>query len=110
MAIRPTDLQSALIVSTQAPPTNQRAEEATRLAQTAAQQQFVGQTEQRNERIAESGNARGNRVEVKEKPDQQEPQGRRQRRERKPGDPFEEVVEEAAGISDEPPHLIDYSA
>jgi hypothetical protein len=52
MAIRPTDLQSALIVSTQAPPINQRAEQAPIAAQNAAQAQFAAKAEERNERVA----------------------------------------------------------
>ena len=109
MAIRPTDLQSALIVSTQTPPTQQRAEEAPRLAQGAAQAQFAAQAEERNERIAETTDAKGNRIEVKDR-QQDQPGGKGRKRERKPGDPFDEVVEEAAGLSDGTPHLIDYTA
>jgi hypothetical protein len=109
MAIRPTDLQSALIVSTQAPPVAQRAEAAPGIAQGAAQAEFVAKTDERNERVAETGDAKGNRVEAKEQPDQHQG-GRGRKRERKPGDPFDEVVEEAAGLSDGAPHLIDYTA
>lgn len=109
MAIRPTDLQSALIVSTQAPPVMQRAETAPSIAQGAAQAEFVAKTDERNERVAETGDAKGNRVEAKESPDQQQG-GKGRKRERKPGDPFDEVVEEAAGLSDGTPHLIDYTA
>jgi len=110
MAIRPTDLQSALIVSTQAPPTQQRAEAAPGSAQSAAQAAFVSKTDERNERVAESTDAKGNRIEVRDRPQDQEQGGRGRKRERKPGDPFDEVVEEAAGLSDGTPHLIDYSA
>ena len=110
MAIRPTDLQSALIVSTQSPPTQQRAEAAPGLAQSAAQAAFVSKTDERNERVAESTDAKGNRIEVRDRPQDQEQGGRGRKRERKPGDPFDEVVEEAAGLSDGTPHLIDYSA
>lgn len=109
MAIRPADLQSALIVSTQAPPVNQRAEQAPIAAQNAAQAQFAAKAEERNERVAETTDAKGNRIEVRDR--QQDHQGGKGRkRERKPGDPFEEVVEEAAGLSDGTAHLIDYSA
>jgi hypothetical protein len=111
MAIRPTDLQNALIYSTQAPPTQQRAEEAPRLAQAATQAQFVAQAEVRNERVAETGDAKGNRIGVKDAPDQGDQPGRRgKKRDRRPGDPFEEVVDEASGTSDGSPHLIDYTA
>lgn len=108
MAIRPADLQNALIVSTQTPPVGQRAEEAPRLAQGAAQAEFSAHVDERNERIAQTGDAKGNRIEAKDRPDQQEGGGRKRRR--KPGDPFDEVVEEAAGLSDGTPHLIDYTA
>jgi hypothetical protein len=109
MAIRPTDLQSALIVSTQAPPVLQRAETAPSIAQGAAQAEFVAKTEERGERVAETTDAKGNRIEAREQPDQQQG-GKGRKRERKPGDPFDEVVEEAAGLSDGTPHLIDYTA
>jgi hypothetical protein len=110
MAIRPTDLQSALIVSTQAAPTQQRLEQAPGLNQAAQQAAFVAKTDERNERVAETTDLQGNRIDVKEReqPDQQGGRGRK--RERKPGDPFDEVVEEAAGLSDGTAHLIDYSA
>ena len=109
MAIRPTDLQSALIVSTQAPPVQQRAEQASLIAQGAAQADFVKKTDERNERVAETTDAKGNRIEVKDR-DQEQQQGGGRKRERKPGDPFEEVVEDAAGLSDGTAHLIDYTA
>jgi hypothetical protein len=108
MAIRPTDLQNALIYQTQAPAVGQRAEEAPRTAQQAAQAAFVNQTDERNEKVAESGSAKGNRIEVRDRPaDQQGANGRK--RQRKPRESFDEVVEEAAG-SDGVPHLIDYTA
>ena len=71
MAIRPTDLQNALIVSTQAPPVAQRAEQAPVIAQGAAQAEFVSKTAERNERVAETTDAKGNRIEVEDKPDQE---------------------------------------
>ena len=110
MAIRPTDLQSSLIYQTQAPPVGQRAEEAPRVAQQAAQAAFINQTDERNERVAETGDTRGNRIEVRDKPADQQPGGKGRKRERKPNDPFAEVVADAAGEGDEVPHLIDYTA
>ena len=109
MAIRPTDLQSALIVSTQAPPTQQRAEQAPAAAQAAQQAAFINKSDERNERVAETTDAQGNKIGVKER-EQPDQQGRGRKRERKPGDPFDEVVEDAAGLSDGTPHLIDYTA
>jgi hypothetical protein len=108
MAIRPTDLQNALIYQTQAPAVGQRAEEAPRIAQQAAQAAFVNQTDERNEKVAESGNAKGNRIEVRDRPAEQQG-GNGRKRQRKPGEPFDEAVEDAPS-SDGVPHLIDYSA
>jgi hypothetical protein len=110
MAIRPADLQSVLIVSTQAAPTQQRAEQAPAAAQAAAQAAFVSKTDERNERVAETGDAKGNRIEVRDRDREQQQGGNGRKRERKPGDPFDEVVDEAAGLSDGTAHLIDYSA
>jgi hypothetical protein len=109
MAIRPTDLQNALILQTQTPPTTQRAEQAPVTAQQAAQAQFIAKTDERNERVAEAGDAKGNRIELRDQAQDQQSGGKK-RRERKPGDPFDETVEEAAGLSDGIAHLIDYSA
>lgn len=107
MAIRPTDLQNAFVQTIQTPPIQQRAEEAPRTNQAAAQAQFESKTTERNETIAQSKEARGNRIEVGERQRERERKGRK--RERQPGDPFEEVVEEAAGLG-EPEHLIDFTA
>ena len=110
MAIRPTDLQSALIYQTQTPPIGQRAEEAPRVAQQAAQAAFINQTDERNEKIAEAGDAKGNRIEVRDRPADQQAGGNGGKRQRKPGDPFAEVVADAAGDDDDVPHLVDYTA
>jgi len=107
MAIRPTDLQASIVQAVQNPPLAQRAEEAPRQAQAAAQAAFVNQTAERNETIAQTGDAQGNKI--GDRPPDRDEQGRRRKRERKPGDPFDEVVEEAAGMG-EPSHLIDFTA
>jgi len=107
MAIRPTDLQSAIVQAVQNPPLAQRAEEGPRQAQLAAQAAFVSQTSERNESIAQAGDAQGNKVGDRE-PDRDGGNGGK-KRQRKPGDPFDEVVEEAAGLG-EPSHLIDFTA
>jgi hypothetical protein len=108
MAIRPADLQNAIVQSVQNPPLAQRAEEGPRQAQAAAQAAFVAQTSTRNESIAQAGDAQGNKVGDRS-PDRDAANGRGRKRERKPGDPFDEVVEEAAGLG-EPAHLIDFTA
>ena len=107
MAIRPTDLQASIVQAVQNQPLGQRAEEAPRQAQAAAQAAFVNNTAERNETIAQTGDAQGNKIGDRP-PDRDQPNGRR-KRERKPGDPFEDVVEEAAGLG-EPSHLIDFTA
>jgi hypothetical protein len=107
MAIRPTDVQLSIVQAVQNPPIAQRAEEGPRQAQVAAQAAFVAQTSTRNESIAQAGDAQGNKVGDRD-PDRQGSAGGK-KRERKPGDPFDEVVEEAAGLG-EPSHLIDFTA
>jgi hypothetical protein len=108
MAIRPTDLQATIVQAAQNPPLAQRAEEAPRQAQAAAQAAFVNQTAQRNETIAQTGDAQGNKIGDRP-PDRDQQGGRRRKRGGQPGDPFEEVVEDAAGMG-EPSHLIDFTA
>jgi hypothetical protein len=109
MAIRPTDLQLSVVSQLQTPPIAQRGEEGPRAAQVAAQATFAAQAEQRNERVAETSDLQGNRIEVgeRERDDQGQSQGRRRRR---PGMPFEEPAAEAATDPGEPPHLIDFTA
>lgn len=110
MAIRPTDLQNAINQTILTQPIGQRAEEAPRAAQAAAQAAFVAHTEERNERVSETGDAKGNRIEVGDRKPDQEAGAKGRKRERRPGDPFEEVVDEDAGLSDGQPHLIDFTA
>jgi hypothetical protein len=106
VAIRPTDIQGAIWQSTQSAPQVQRAEEAPRAAQAAAQAAFAAQVEQRNESVAQTSRAEGNRVSA-DADGGRNGQGEQQERRRRGG--FEEVVEDAAGF-DEPPHLVDFSA
>lgn len=109
MAIRPTDLQASLIntVQQQTVPTTARAEEQARAAQMAAQSQFVSQTQERSESVAETGNAEGNRVDAGGERNGEGFTGGKRRR--APATPFEEVVDEAAGLDAEQ-HLIDFTA
>ena len=110
MAIRPTDLQLSVVSQIQSPPLAQRAEEAPRNAQVAAQAQFAAQTAERNESVAETGKLQGNRIEVGER-ERENQQGQSQgRRRRRPGTPFEEPVAETTVDPGEPPHLIDFTA
>ena len=106
MAIRPTDIQGAIWQAVQTAPLNQRAQEAPREAQAAAQAAFAAHIHEREETIEESGETLGNRV----NPDgDRESRGGAERRDAQPRNAFEEAVDDAAGL-DEPPHLIDFTA
>jgi len=105
MAIRPTDIQGAIWQASQTAPLTQRAEEGARVAQQAAQASFAAQVQEREERVGETAESLGNRVDSNAERDARgdgyEPQERRP--------VFQAVVDEAAGL-DEPPHLIDFTA
>lgn len=108
MAIRPTDLQGSIVQSVQSAALSQRAEEGPRQAALAAQASFVADLTKREESIAETREAKGNRVNTSpERQPRDSPQGKK--RQRHSGDPFEETVEAAAGLG-EPEHLIDFTA
>lgn len=106
MAIRPTDIQGAIWQASQTAPLAQRAEEAPRVAQAAAQQSFAAEVAVREERIDETGEALGNRVDPNA---QRDARGDAQERDPRSRNGFEETVDSAAGL-DEPPHLIDFTA
>lgn len=105
MAIRPTDIQGAIWQASQTAPLTQRAEEAPRLAQQAAQASFAAHVQEREERVAELDEALGNRIDPNAerdgRGDSYEPHDR--------APVFRQVVDEAAGL-DEPEHLIDFTA
>jgi hypothetical protein len=105
VAIRPTDIQGSIFQASQTAPLTQRAEDAPRAAQQAAQASFAAQVQEREERVNETDKALGNQVDANAERDARgdgyEPHERRT--------PFTDVVDEAAGL-DEPPHLIDFTA
>jgi hypothetical protein len=107
VAIRPTDIQGAIWQASQTAPLTQRAEEAPRVAQAAAQQAFAAQVQEREERVGETGAVLGNRVDANGGREERSAKG--ERKKRGPRTPFQETVDEAAGL-DEPPHLIDFTA
>jgi hypothetical protein len=107
MAIRPTDMQGSIWQATQTAPQVQRAEEAPRTAQAAAQAAFAAQAERRNESVAETKGADGNRVNADADGRGRAHDEPRERRPKRNG--FDETADEAAGF-EEPPHLIDFSA
>jgi len=106
MAIRPTDFQASIFTSVQTASLSQKADEAPHQAALAAQAAFASEVSKREETIESTSHAQGNKVNAKGERERQEQQ---RKRERRPGDPFEETVVEAAG-SDEPAHLIDFTA
>ncbi|GAC1423676.1 MAG: hypothetical protein NVSMB5_17540 [Candidatus Velthaea sp.] len=85
----------------------QRAEEAPRQAAQAAQAAFASHVTEREETIEASSEAEGNLIARDRERERPGSEGRK--RERKPGDPFEAAVDDAAGL-DEPAHLIDFTA
>ncbi len=105
MAIRPTDFQSSISQASQIAPLAQRADEAPRAAQQAAQAAFAADVETREERIDETAEGLGSRVDTNAerdaRGDDNEPRERRAR------STFEAA--DGAGL-DEPPHLIDFTA
>jgi len=107
MAIRPTDIQGAIWQASQTAPLAQRAEDAPRVAQQTAQQSFAAHVQEREERVNESAEALGNRVdpnaERQSGGDSYEPHDGR------PRSAFQAEAGDAAAL-DEPPHLIDFTA
>ncbi len=106
MAIRPTDLQGSIWQASQTAPLTQRAEDAPRAAQQAAQASFAAHVHEREERVGETGEALGNRIDPNAERDAggdtYEPDQRR------PGTPSAQAAAEPD--PDEPPHLIDFTA
>jgi hypothetical protein len=107
MAIRPTDIQGSIWQASQTAPLTQRAEDAPRAAQQAAQASFAAHVQEREERVNETGEALGTRIDPNAERDARgdtyEPHDREARA------AFQQVVDETAGL-DEPSHLIDFTA
>jgi hypothetical protein len=106
MSIRPADLQLSYVQAIQSPPIVQRAEEGPRQSQLAAQAAFINEIAERNETIGSTRDAQGNRIDVR---DRQSDRDQPRKRERRPGEPFDVAVEEAAGLG-EPAHIVDFTA
>jgi hypothetical protein len=107
MAIRPTDIQGSIWQASQTAPLTQRAEDAPRAAQQAAQASFAAHVQEREERVSEVDEGLGTRIdpnaEREGRGDTYEPHDREARA------AFQQVVDETAGL-DEPSHLIDFTA
>jgi hypothetical protein len=106
VAIRPTDIQGAILQAVQTAPLNQRAQEAPREAQAAAQAAFAAHVSEREQTVAEAAKSLGNKVDSNADREQRRDA---EQRDGKPRNAFEDVVDEAAGL-DEHAHLIDFTA
>lgn len=108
MAIRPVDLQGAIFQATQAQAAA-RQEAATPMAAALAGQQLAKKVEERQETVAQTEHAEGDRV--REKTESENPDRRGQKQKRQPGEPFEAIetgaLASAAAAGD---HLIDFTA
>jgi len=107
--IRPIDLQTT-ILSAQNVPGAQRAEDGSRTAAQAVQAAFAAELTHRDESVAPADEVVGNRIGAK--PEEHRRPGDESRK-RKPGSSFEQTVAAdaaAADDSDEPPHIVDFTA
>jgi hypothetical protein len=104
--IRPIDLQTTMF-TLQSAPTVQRAEEGPRMDAQAAQAAFAAELTRRDEMVAPSSEVLHNRVGAKP-----EDRGNRERGSRRgpARTPFEQFVDDAAGASEDEPHIVDYTA
>jgi hypothetical protein len=105
--IRPIDLQTT-ILSAQNVPSPHRAEDGTRTSAQAAQAAFAAELTHREESVAPAAEVLGNRIDAK--PEEHAGHGGGNSRKRKPASAFEQVVDEAAGVSEESPHIVDFTA
>ena len=114
MAIRPVDLQGAILQAPLTAQVQRQAEVAPQLAQAAAAQQFAAETEVRSETVHETENILRNKVEdVLKKQYDQEGGGQQQsaaRREHQPGEPFESIESSMGPVAVDGEHLIDFTA
>jgi hypothetical protein len=104
--IRPIDLQTT-ILSAQNVPGAQRAEDGSRTAAQAVQAAFAAELTHRDESVAPADEVVGNRIGAKPE-EHRRPED--EPRKRKPGSSFEQTVAAAADDSDEPPHIVDFTA
>lgn len=105
--IRPIDLQTTLISTQQSAPAAQRAEQGPRADAQAAQAAFAAEVTRRDESVAPTGEALGNRVGAK-------PDGGGERKRRSHADeygaPLEESVDPTGESTEEPAHIVDFTA
>jgi hypothetical protein len=104
--IRPIDLQNTIIAA-QNTPAAQRTDQSVRTDNQAAQAAFAAQIAHEQESVAATSEATGNRIGAKS--EQREKHDSRGRATGASAS-FEEVVDDAAGSSEEPAHIIDFTA
>jgi hypothetical protein len=105
--IRPIDLQNTVLAAQSTVPAVQRAEEGARTDAQTTQAAFAAELVHRDESVAPAAEVLEARVREKEKDS-----GKRDGHggNHAPRTPFEQVVDEAAGTSDEAPHMVDFTA
>ena len=114
MAIRPADLQGAILQTTLTANVQRQAEVAPQLAQAAAAQQFAAHVEERSETVHETENLLRNRVEDALKKEQDQGGGggggQQAKREHQAGEAFESIESSLGPVAADGEHLIDFTA
>jgi hypothetical protein len=104
--IRPIDLQNAIIAAQNSPPVA-RPEPAARMDAQATAAAFAAEVARREDAIAPSTQAAGTRIEEKREQQREQPPRQRKHQARTP---FEELVDDVADCSEDPAHIVDFTA
>jgi hypothetical protein len=108
--IRPIDLQSTLF-AVQNSPAVARAEPGQQRAEAqAAQSAFAAELARKDEELGAADELAGNRIDAKDGSADGSDERQRGRHARKAATPFESMVDEAAGATEEPVHIVDCTA
>ncbi len=113
MAIRPVDLQSALVGAQANATILRNAEEAPAIAQSASNAAFAAQVQKRETTIEKTGHASGNKVRARgesERDASQEEAFEQQAHGQETGFAFEEPAPQGLGLAGEGQHFIDVTA
>lgn len=114
MAIRPVDLQGALVGAQQNAGLIKAAEDAPAIAQAANNANFAAQVQRREETIEQTAHASGNRVRPRGEADreagQQEAFEQQAHERHQPGDVFVNPDPHPLGLAGEGEHFIDVTA
>ena len=105
--IRPIDLQTAIISTQQTAPAVQRAESGVRTDAQVTQAAFAAELTHRDESVAPTSEAHGNRVGAKSGGNEKRESGTHPDGSRLL---FDEIDDDSAEVAEEPPHIVDYTA